>query len=201
MLYTRRTLLAVGAAFAVAAPLARAEDVRMGERSLGKPDAPVTVLEYFSLTCPHCARFARDVLPQVQKDLIDTGKVRMVFHEFPLNQVDLSAIAVARSLPPERYEPFVMALFASQDRWAFARGVNNTEELWKMAALAGMNRATFDAAIADEGLKHAILADAKAGEEKYHVDSTPTFVVNGKTHAGEVSFETFSKLVDDAAPG
>ena len=80
--------------------------------------------EFFSLTCTHCAAFARETMPQVKKDLIDTGKVRWVFHDFPLDQVALTAAMVARYLPPDRYEPFINALFASQDRWAFARGVN-----------------------------------------------------------------------------
>ena len=81
----------------------------------------------------------------MKKNLIDTGKVRYIFRDFPLDQVALTAAMVARALPPERYEPFILALFASQDRWAFARGVNSTEELAKMAALAGMPRDVFDA--------------------------------------------------------
>ena len=110
-------------------PPAPADDPRLTERSIGKPDAQVTVTEWFSLTCTHCAHFAHDTMPQIKSDLIDTGKLRYVFHDFPLDQVALTAAMVARALPPERYEPFIAALFASQDRWAFARGVNTTEEL------------------------------------------------------------------------
>src|SRR5271156_1225475 len=164
---SRRVLLSAVCAGSVAsglafAPAAGAEtDPRRTERSFGHPDAKVTVAEFFSLTCTHCAHFSNDVMPQVTKELVDTGKLRFVYHDFPLDQVALTAAMVARAVPPERYEPFIGALFASQDRWAFAQGVNSTEELWKMAALAGMSRTTFDATVADTTFRDAILAGQK----------------------------------------
>lgn len=187
-----------------AAAPAAGGDPRMAERSLGSAGAPVTVMEFFSLTCPHCAAFHRETFPQVRAQLIDTGKLRMIFRDFPLDQVALTAAMVARSLPPERYEPFCAALFASQDRWAFARGVNSVEELAKMAALAGLSRAAFDAAIADQGLKAAILKAQEEGDKTYHVDSTPSFIFNGPARqnvreSGGRSFDEFAKLVASAA--
>jgi protein-disulfide isomerase len=206
----RRSLLALAPALALAPTLApvgarAAEaDPRLSERSIGRPDAPVTVMEFFSLTCPHCARFSRDVLPHIQKELIVPGKVRMVFHDYPLDQLALTAAMVARALPPERYEPFAAALFASQDRWAFARDVNSTEELAKMAALAGMSRQTFDATIKDDALRNAILQAQASDTNTYHIDSTPTFIFNGpkakdSRHAGEMSFDEFARMVSEAA--
>jgi protein-disulfide isomerase len=181
-----------------------AGDPRMAERALGKPDALVRVDEWFSLTCPHCAAFHRDTFPQIQSDLITPGKLRFVFNDFPLDQVALTASMVARSLPPERYEPFVSALFATQDRWAFARGVNSTEELAKMALLAGMSRDAFNAAITDTGLRNAILQRQADASKNYKVDSTPTFIFNGpgeKDHSesGERSYAEFAQLVATAA--
>jgi len=105
---------------------------------------------------------------------------------------------VARALPPERYEPFITALLASQDRWAFARGVNSTEELAKFAALAGLSRASFNAVIGDSELKRAILTDQDQGEKKFGVNSTPTFIMNGKAISGAVSYDDFAKAVDAA---
>ena len=169
------------------------------DRAYGPPDSKATVLEFFSLTCTHCAAFAREVLPDVQAKLIDAGKLRYVFKPFPLNQVDLLAFQVALSLPPERYLPFAEALLASQDRWAFARGVNSTEELAKMAALAGMGRPAFDAAVANDALKQAILANQDVASKQFSVDSTPTFIFNGKPQPGEVSFATFEKLAGVSA--
>jgi protein-disulfide isomerase len=176
----------------------------MTERTLGKPDAPVTVLEFFSLTCPHCAAFARETMPQVQTDLIDPGKVRMVFGDYPLDQVALTAAMVARALPPDRYWPFCEALFASQDRWAFARGVNSTDELAKMAALAGLSREAFDATVANQALRDWILKQQDEAGKMYQVDSTPTFIFNGaaqKNHreSGSRPYDDFAKLVAAAA--
>jgi protein-disulfide isomerase len=199
----RRSLLLMLPAVALAPWAARADDdPRLAPRFVGSPGAPVKVSEYFSLTCPHCARFARETLPQIHKELIDTGKLCYEYQDFPLDQVALTGAMVARSLPPERYEPFVLALLASQDRWAFARGVNNTEEIAKMAALAGMSRPTFEATIADTRLRDAILAEQDVASKQFHVDSTPTFIFNGPTqkdrHAsGEMSFEAFAQVVKE----
>jgi protein-disulfide isomerase len=185
-------------------PAVAAKDPRMADRALGRADAPVTVDEWYSMTCPHCATFQAEILPQIRTGLIDTGKLRYVFHDFPLDQLALTAAMVARSLPPDRYEPFVGALLASQMRWAYARDVNPTDELAKMAALAGMSRATFDKVIADQTLRAEILSLQSEAENFYHIDSTPSFIFNGpaeKNHleAGEQSYDAFVKLVAAAA--
>lgn len=229
MAISRRTLLGVGAGVAVAAaagglwyarqpsqivtapppggpspaPAASAEGI-MGERSIGRADAPVVVREFFSLTCSHCAAFHRDTMPQVKKDLVETGKVRFVFHDFPLDQVALTAAVVARYLPAQSYEPFVSALLATQDRWAFARGVNTTEELAKMAALAGLARAQFDAAVADQATRNALLAAQANDGKAYGIDATPSFVLNGpgatnRKESGARPYSDFARLVQQAA--
>jgi protein-disulfide isomerase len=102
---------------------------------------------------------------------------------------------VARALPAERYEPFIDALFASQDRWAFAQGVNSTEEIWKMAALAGMSRSTFDKAVADSALKNWIQTQQVADEKMYNIEATPTFLINGKAQAGDMSYDEFVSAI------
>jgi protein-disulfide isomerase len=190
---SRRVLLISAAALPA---IARADDdLTKAERFVGKPDAKTTVNEYFSLTCTHCAAFSQTTLLQIKSKLIDTGLVRWVFHDYPLDQVALTAAMVARYLPVDRYEPFINALFATQDRWAFARGVNTTDELWKIAGLAGMARATFDKAVADTDLRNWILAQQKADESKWQIDSTPSFVIDNQKYAGEMSYEVFRKLI------
>lgn len=197
---TRRLLIAALPSLLIVPALrAQPADPRMAERSLGPADARVVVTEWFSLTCTHCAAFQKETFPQVREKLINTGRVRYVWRDFPLDQVALTAAMAARALPPERYEPFITVLLGSQDRWAFARGVNSTEELAKFAALAGLSRAGFDAAISDAELKRAILTDQEMGEKKFEVNSTPSFVMNGKTTSGAVSFDDFAKAVDAAA--
>ncbi|HEX3348189.1 MAG TPA: thioredoxin domain-containing protein [Acetobacteraceae bacterium] len=209
MLTSRRTLMVGGglAAAALLAGPAHADDAlaqQMAPRALGKPDAPVQVMEWFSLTCPHCARFAKETLPEVEKQFIDPGKLYYVFKDFPLDQVALTAAMVARTLPPPQYVPFCTALLASQDRWAFARDVNSTQELAKIAALAGMSRATFNQAISNDALRTAILKEQDVGVKTYNVDSTPYFIFNGpgaknRKEAGEMSYDTFARVVAGAA--
>ena len=203
MPWNRRRLLSVVAAGSLLPAVgwphaARAEDPHETERSIGKPDAKVTVQEFFSLTCSHCAAFARLTMPEIRSKLIDTGKVRWVYQDFPLDQVALTAAQVARYLPAERYDAFVMALLATQDRWAFARDVDTNQELWKTAALAGMSRATFDQAIADQPLRIWILQAQQEAQTRWKIDSTPSFVINGEKYTGEMSYDAFRKLVPDA---
>jgi protein-disulfide isomerase len=204
MMFTRRRnfLTAVAGATLtqrIGLPIAaRADDLTRAERSVGQADAKFTVNEYFSLTCSHCAAFAAETMPKVKADFITKGKVRWVFHDYPLDQIALLAAQVARYLPVDRYAPFVDALFATQDRWAFARDANHTEEIWKTAGLTGMSRATFDKAVADEDLKNWIVQQRQIATDKWQVDSTPSFVINGTKYAGEMSFDAFRKLVPDS---
>jgi protein-disulfide isomerase len=167
----------------------------MSERSFGDPKAPITVEEYFSLTCTHCAAFSREMMPEITTKFITPGKVRFVYHDYPLDQIALTAAMVARALPPERYEPFISALFASQDRWAFAPdGGDYTTALGQMALLAGLSHDRFEAVIADADLKQAILTDQQRATDQYKIDATPTFRCNGKQHSGELPVDAFVKF-------
>ena len=203
---SRRFFLTAAGASAFAGPAfaqqPAAADPRLSERAIGRPDAPVRVLEYFSLTCSHCAAFHRDTLPQVKQKLVEPGTVRFVYRDFPLDRLALVAAVVARSMPVERYEPFIGALLLSQDRWAFNRGADPLEELAKMAALAGMAPPQFDAAVRDEALARAILEGVQAAEREHGVRATPSFVFGpdgkSKTQSGALTFERFQQLVDEA---
>jgi protein-disulfide isomerase len=173
-------------------------DPRLGERAAGQAAAKAQVQEYFSLTCPHCAAFHKDVWPQVKEKLVAAGNVRMIWREFPLDQLALAASQVARSLPADRYEGFISALLASQDRWAFARGADNIGEIAKIAALAGLTRAQVDAAVGDQALAKGILEMRAAGQTQFNVNSTPTFVFNKKAQPGAVSYDRFAQLAAEA---
>ncbi len=203
MSLSRRLVLASAATLPFAAfHRARAQtsgqEAKLTPRTMGNPGAKVHVEEYFSLTCTHCAAFQRETFPEVKKNLIDTGKVFYEWHDFPLDQVALTAAVVARALPPDRYEPFINVLLTTQDRWAFARDVNSTEELAKFAALAGMPRATFDKAASDDAMKRGIIASQDEAQKKHDVNSTPTFLINGKPLVGAVDYATFLKAVEAA---
>ena len=201
MLISRRSAVAASLTAALlpyGAASAQPADARMGARAIGASTAKVVVHEWFSLTCSHCAEFQKSTFPKVKSELIDKDRVRYVWRDYPLDQVALTAAMVARALPPERYEPFITTLLATQDRWAFARGVNSTEELAKLAALAGMPRPTFDATIADAGLRQAILVAQDEAEKKLGVNSTPSFIINGKLTSGAVQYPAFLSAVDAA---
>jgi protein-disulfide isomerase len=198
---SRRFLVTTGAAamgVAAAPALSHADaaaPATEGPRSIGSPTAPVTVEEFFSLTCTHCAHFSNATMPEVMDKLITPGKLRIVYHDFPLDGVALEAAMIARWLPPQQYFPFCSALFASQDTWAFAPGVNYTDQLWKMAALAGMSRATFNRAIADSALKNWIQTQQVADEKMYNIEATPTFLINRKAQAGDMSYDQFVSAI------
>lgn len=185
----------IATAAAQTPPTAPNPDPRLAERSIGRAEAPVTVIEYFSLTCGHCAAFHRDTMPRVRRDLVETGRIRMVFRDFPLDGLALAAAQVARSLPPERYEPFISTLMSSQDRWAFNRNADPRAELYRLAALAGMTRAQFDAALEDQDLARGILEQRVAGQQQHNVASTPTFVFGTRPIPGNLPFDRFAALV------
>jgi protein-disulfide isomerase len=193
-----------GAAFAQqaqdtppAAPADQAPDPRLADRFVGKADAPRTVIEYFSLTCGHCAAFHRETYPRVKRELIDTGRIRLVLRDFPLDQVGLLAAMVARSLPPERYEGFISTLFTNQDRWAFVRGGDPRAELAKLAALAGMNRETFDQVTQDQALARGILEARLKGQQEFNINSTPSFVFGTRVVPGAIPFDRFLASVNE----
>jgi len=175
------------------APPAAAVDQRMTERAAGRTDAPMRVLEFFSLTCGHCAAFHRDSWPRVRAELVETGRVRIVWRDFPLDQVALRAHAVARAFPPERYAAFLTALFSTQDRWAHARGADHKAEVGRIAAMAGMSSAAFEAAWTDDGLARAILLEAQAGAGEFNVQATPTFVFGRRVVSGNIGFDRFAR--------
>jgi protein-disulfide isomerase len=170
-----------------------------GQRSIGSPKAPVTAIEYFSLTCTHCAHFATVTMPQVKPNLVDTGKLQIIYKDFPLDSVALMAAQVARSLPAAQYYPFIEALFASQDDWAFAPGIDYKASIYKYAALAGMDQASYDAALANDKLKQFILDGQQYAEKVYNIQATPTFIINGRVEPGAFEYDEFAALVAKAA--
>ncbi|WP_419728166.1 thioredoxin domain-containing protein [Lichenicola sp.] len=196
----RRTLLAaapVGLLMPslIRPALAQRADARMDTRSVGRADAKLVVQEWFSLTCTHCAHFSQTAFPEVKEKLIDTGRVLYVFRDFPLDQTALLAAAVARSLPPDRYLPFVEQLFATQDKWAFVE--DPFAALGRQAVLAGMSYPDFKA-LSQDHLRDEILAEQDAGQKQYTIEGTPTFIF-GATKAGPVTtYAEFAAAVDAA---
>lgn len=200
MKLTRRSTLSLAGAAALLPSVAVADAVPPTEtqRSLGSPNAPVTVEEFFSLTCPHCAEFATTVMPEIKTKLIDTGKVRFVFHDYPLDQIALKAAQVSRYLPLASYYPFIEALFAAQNNWAFKPGVDYKTAIFAYAALAGMGLPLYNQAWDDEALGNWILKGQQEAEQLDGVSATPTFLINGKKYEGATDYTTFAGLIAKA---
>lgn len=180
-------------------PAARAEngDVHEQDRILGDAGAPVTIIEYSSLTCPHCASFHTGTLPKIKSDWIDTGKARLVYRHFPLDGVALRAAAVANCLEGPRHFTFLDALFKNQQRWS--RAEDPIAALGNMAKLAGMDDATFQSCVENDAEMEQILAYAREGAAAFDVQSTPTFVINGRKVSGALPVEDFEKILNDAS--
>lgn len=163
------------------------------EQALGNPDAPVTIIEYASLTCPHCASFHTDVLPELKEKYIAPGKVRLVYRDFPLDQRALQAAALAHCVAPERYFGFLDVLFETQANWAQAESLT---PLRRLGRLAGLGEDQMDRCLADQELMDGILQERLIAQNEHDVQSTPSFVIDGQTYAGARDIEGLSELID-----
>lgn len=159
---------------------------------LGKEDAPYTIVEYSSMTCPHCAQFHNDVLPELKKKYIDTGKAKYIVREFPLDNVASAAFMLARCVDNAKYFDFVDLLYANQDEWAF--GGNPLPGLQKFAKQVGFTEEKFNQCLKDEKLLDHIEWVRNRGNNEFGVRATPTFFVNGQRLKGG-TFEDFDKLL------
>jgi len=165
----------------------------LAEGSLGGEKAAVTVVEYASLTCPHCADFADNTFEAFKKKYIDSGKVHYVYRDFPFDQAGLRAAMMVRCSGPERFFGFLEILFKSQTSWAAS--TDPLAELAKIARLGGMSKEDFDACMANKELMDGILKGEVEAQETLKVEATPTFVVNGVKHEGNMSLEQFDGIL------
>ncbi|MCP5363874.1 MAG: DsbA family protein [Hyphomicrobiales bacterium] len=167
---------------------------RLADRVLGAADAPVTMIEYSSLTCPHCADFHLHTLPQIKTAYIETGKVKLIFRDFPLDPRALAAAMVARCVDASRYYGFLDLLFRDQKTWATSDDV--LHELKVRAQLALLPEEQFDACVQDRSLAQAIESRARQVREERGINSTPSFVIDDVLVRGAVPFERFQSVID-----
>jgi protein-disulfide isomerase len=166
-----------------------------GEKMLGEADAPVTMVEYFSLGCIHCKNFHETILPKLKTDYIDTGKVRLVFRDFPLDGVSYGAALLARCVNDLAYFAMVDTLFKQQDVWHVDGGI---KQIATIAKSAGMDQAAFDACINDPARKDQIKATQDEAANKFKVNSTPSFFINDRVLSGVSDYEAFKATIDGA---
>jgi protein-disulfide isomerase len=203
---TRRALLAAApAVFFAGAALAESTDVKVPLVELlapqalpdvveGKADAPIVIVEYASMTCGHCAAFHKEVYPTLKKDFIDTGKVKFILREFPLDERAAAAFMLARALDDKRAAA-VDFLFAQQKNWAFTE--TPFESLASVVKQIGIGQAKFEETLKDEKLQQAVYAVAEKGS-KFGVHATPTFFINGLRYDGRMDAAELPKIIADS---
>ena len=214
---SRRTLLGSGlsvAALAVSMPaLAQRKPPGPSEISVeelmktdglpdivvGKADAPVTIVEYASMTCGHCADFHNGVYPKLKEKYIDTGKAKLIFREFPLDNIAAAVSMLARCVGGDGSPAFITEMFKRQRDWAFVQG-SPLPRLFELSRQAGFTQASFDKCLTDQKLLEQIEAGRKRAGEKFGVSATPTFFINGKKLTG-VTFADFEKAIDPLLKG
>ncbi|QIO99032.1 MULTISPECIES: DsbA family protein [Bradyrhizobium] len=173
-----------------------AKPVSLPDMALGPNDAAVTITEYASMTCPHCAAFNEQVFPKIKKEYIDTGKVRYIFREFPLDIKAAAGSMLSRCIAKDdapKYFAVTDMLFRQQNDWVVK---NTTETLTRIGKQAGLTQQQVEACLKDQALLDKIAADQKYASDVLKVDSTPTFFINGEKIKGETSFEEFAKKIN-----
>jgi len=198
--FSRRAALALmsGALASAAAP-AFAQDAEkpvVEEMSIGSPDAPVTMIEYASLTCPHCAHFHEDVLPKIRENYIDKGKVRLVFRPVYFDRLGLWADMMARCGGQLRYFGIVSMILDKQREWTQGHtGLDIVNNLYEIGKVAGLEQADMEACVQDAEMAQALVDDSTTNATNDKIEGAPTFVINGQL-VNNQAYEGFAKILD-----
>lgn len=185
----------------LSAPAAWAADKDAGfplDMVMGKADAPITIIEYASTTCGHCAHFHKTTLPELKKNWIDTGKAKLIYRDFPTGPAGLSvgASMIAHCSGPERYFGVLGMIMDQMEKWLSAK--DPLAELKKLVRFAGMTGAEVDACLQRQDLLEGVQARAEDGHKRYNIDSTPSFLINGKLAVGALGYAEMDKLLTEA---
>ncbi|MEX2200587.1 MAG: DsbA family protein [Dongiaceae bacterium] len=173
-------------------------DLYEDDHVLGNPDAPITIIEFASLTCPHCATFHTEILPEIKTNYIDEGLAKLVYRNFPLDQLALYAAMMVECAPPEKYFNLLDVLFRTQGQWgASAEPVAALEQIGRTA---GLSPEAIAACTNDEAAVERLLTRAQEGQNKYEVQSTPSFVINGQIVKGALPYEEFDAILRNMVP-
>jgi protein-disulfide isomerase len=203
-LLNRRQTLTFGLALTLAPTLSKmalAQEIHdVVDMSLGEAGAPVTVIEYASFTCPHCAAFAEEVYPEFRRNYVETGKARLVFREVYFDRVGLWASMIARCAPADRYFGIAEVLFARQRDWATgATSEEVIDKLYGIGRQAGLTDPEMDACMADQAFAEALVEAYQKNSAADNVDSTPTLIINGEKN-GNLTYAELAAKIDSAAP-
>jgi protein-disulfide isomerase len=165
----------------------------LGEKTQGDPKAPVTLIEYAAVTCPHCADFFMHQYPEIKSKYIDTGKVHFIFREFPLNALDMAGFMLARCAGDDKYFPIVDTLFEKQKEWVIQKPL---EPLMAIAKQAGFTKESFEACLTNHQVEDGLKTVRERAAGKFGVSGTPTFFINGKRYTGNPTAADIGKQID-----
>lgn len=168
----------------------------LGDRVLGRADAPVVMVEYASATCPHCAEFHEKVLPLIKTEYIDTGKVRFIFREFPLDKLAMGAFMLARCVPDDKYFPTIDMMFRRQQTWS--KTGNPADELFRIMQFSGMDKSAFETCLKRADLSKAIFESSKKAAKDFGIKGTPAIFVNGQMIDGHKEMTEVKAAIDAA---
>ncbi len=168
-------------------------DVSLEELTLGDPNAPITIIEYASMTCSHCAEFHNKTYPDLKKNHIDTGEVKFIFREFPLDKLAMATSMLARCVDNEISMAFIEILFKNRDRWISENALN---ELKNFSKQAGLDSNEFDACLNNQQLLDDLIAGKEKAIEDYKINSTPSFIINGEVVSGNKPYSFFKSKIE-----
>ena len=163
---------------------------------IGNNNAPITIIEYASMSCNHCANFHNNTLPDLKKEYIDTSKVKYVFRDFPYNYPALLGSMVMRCIPSEVRYDYMNALYKLQNMWVVSENAITRQELYKIMQTGGMTKENFDTCLSDVDLENKILQEVIAAQSEFNIRSTPSFLINGDLLEGDKSIKVFRQILD-----
>ena len=170
------------------------DSVISSERILGQPKAPIELIEYASLTCPHCAKFHNGPWVKIKKEYVDTGKAKLIYRDFPTDQLALAASMIARCAPKTRYFGIVKIMFETQDNWRNSQ--NPRQALANIGRIAGMSLETVNQCINSKVAYESVMRLREEGSKKFNIDSTPTLIVNGEKIDSGLKIEEYREILD-----
>ena len=189
-------ILLITFVFSLEANEASVLEIKDNDFVIGDKDAPITIIEYASMSCTHCASFHNNTLNELKTEYIDTGKVRFVFRDFPFNYPALLGSMMMRCIPNEVRYDYMNALYLLQKSWVVRENATTMQELYKIMQSGGMTKDEFDACYSNEQLENEILEGVIAAQKEFNIRSTPSFLVNGKLIEGNKSIKEFRQIID-----
>ena len=185
--------------FLIFSPLAFAEsvlDITEEDFIIGDENAPITIIEYASLSCSHCADFHINTLPELMREFVDTGKAKIVFRDFPLNYPALLGSMVLRCVPEDIRYQYSNALYKLQSKWAVRENAKTTQELYKIMQSGGMTKEEFNQCIKNVDLENEILQGVISAQREFDIKSTPSFIINGILLEGNKPIKDFRQIIN-----